>query len=108
MMLPKNAEDPTLYPEIIVAMANTIGATTFVDHPLQCRLKRLSPGYLKVGLIPLSWILFISVLLRYMVSMTSVSENMEASQFGDTAQRYLTISLCQPLSMERYSVFTEG
>ena len=34
MMLPKNAEDPTQYPEIIVAMAISIGATTFVDHPL--------------------------------------------------------------------------
>ena len=34
MMLPKNAEDPTQYPEIIVAMAISIGVTTFVDHPL--------------------------------------------------------------------------
>ena len=34
MMLPKNAEDPTQCPEIIVAMAISIGATTFVDHPL--------------------------------------------------------------------------
>ena len=34
MMLPKNAEDPTQYPEIIVAMAISIGATTFMDHPI--------------------------------------------------------------------------
>ena len=34
MMHPKNAEDPTQYPEIIVAMAISIGAKTFVDHPL--------------------------------------------------------------------------
>ena len=33
-MLPKNAKDPTQCPQIIAAMAISIAATTFVDHPL--------------------------------------------------------------------------
>ena len=34
MTHPKNAKDQTQYPQIIAAMAISIAATTFVDHPL--------------------------------------------------------------------------
>ena len=34
MAHPKNAKDQTQYPQIIAAMATSIAATTFVDHPL--------------------------------------------------------------------------
>ena len=38
-MLPKNAKDPTQCPQIIAAMAISIAATTFVDHPLVLKVK---------------------------------------------------------------------
>ena len=35
MTHPKNAKDQTQYPQIIAAMAISIAATTFMDHPLR-------------------------------------------------------------------------
>lgn len=44
-------------------------------------------------------------LLKYMVSMMNVYENMDQSQYGDTVQKSSIISLYQRSLMEKYSVF---